>query len=125
MTCVSKVRTLRSIAMKEVIMNSSYRSTAELQEQTVKDIKAVIADAEEMLSATADQAGEKIASLRARVQLRLQDAKVRLSQAEMLVLEKTKAAAKATDTYVHESPWTAVGIAAGVGFLIGVVLGRR
>ena len=106
-------------------MNSSYRSTAELQEQTVKDIKAVIADAEEMLSATADQAGEKIASLRARVQLRLQDAKVRLSQAEMLVLEKTKAAAKATDTYVHESPWTAVGIAAGVGFLIGVVLGRR
>lgn len=106
-------------------MNSGMRHTAELQEKTVQDIKAVIADAEEMLVATADQAGEKMATLRARVQLRLQDAKVRLTQAETLLLEKTKAAAKATDAYVHESPWTAVGIAAGVGFLIGVVLGRR
>jgi len=38
---------------------------------------------------------------------------------------KTRAAAKATDAYVHESPWTAVGIAAGVGLLVGVLIGRR
>jgi ElaB/YqjD/DUF883 family membrane-anchored ribosome-binding protein len=40
-------------------------------------------------------------------------------------VEKAKAAAKATDTYVHENPWQAVGVAAGVGFLIGWVLGRK
>lgn len=106
-------------------MSNSYRSTSELQDQTVKDIKAVIADAEEMLSVTADQAGEKIANLRTRVQARLHEARVRLVEAEAVVIEKTKAAARATDAYVHESPWIAVGVAAGVGFLIGVVLGRR
>ena len=95
------------------------------QEQLVSDIKSVISEAEEMLGATADQAGEKIANLRARIQERLRDAKVRLADAEELLVEKTKAAARATDDYVHESPWTAVGIAAGVGLLVGLLIGRR
>jgi len=97
----------------------------ESQEKLVTDIKAVISDAEEMLSATAGQAGEKIASLRARVQVRLQDAKARLVEAEALLVAKTKAAAQATDAYVHESPWTAIGIAAGVGVLVGLIASRR
>jgi len=63
--------------------------------------------------------------LRARVQARLHDAKVRLVEAEALLVAKTKAAARATDAYVHESPWVAVGIAAGVGFLIGAIVSRR
>lgn len=95
------------------------------QQQTVNDIKAVIADAEDVLSATAGQVGEKVDSLRARVQARLHDAKVRLVEAEALLVDKTKAAARATDAYVHESPWVAVGIAAGVGFLIGAIVSRR
>ena len=95
------------------------------QEKLVTDIKAVISDAEEMLSATADQAGEKIADLRARITVRLKEAKVRLVEAEAVLVAKTKAAAQATDNYVHESPWTAVGVAAGVGLLVGLVLGRR
>ena len=97
----------------------------ESQEKLVTDIKAVISDAEEMLSATAGQAGEKIASLRARAQVRLQDAKARLVEAEALLVAKTKAAAQATDAYVHESPWTAIGIAAGVGVLVGLIASRR
>ena len=95
------------------------------QQQLVSDIKAVISDAEEMLSATADQAGEKVANLRARVQTRLLDAKERLSEAEELLVARTRAAAQATDAYVHESPWTAIGIAAGVGLLVGLVVARR
>jgi len=106
-------------------MSQVNEAAALAQQQTVNDIKAVIADAEEMLSATAGQAGEKIESLRARVQARLHDAKVRLVEAEALLVAKTKAAARATDAYVHESPWVAVGIAAGVGFLIGAIVSRR
>ena len=45
--------------------------------------------------------------------------------AEEVLIEKTRAAARATDDYVHENPWQAVGIGAGVGFLLGLVLGRR
>ena len=95
------------------------------QQQLVSDMKSAIADAEDMLQATADQAGDKVATLRARIQERLNGAKLRLSEAEAALIAKTRAAARATDTYVHESPWTAVGIAAGVGLLVGLIIGRR
>ncbi len=106
-------------------METTQQAAISAQKQLVTDIQAVITDAEEVLSATADQAGEKVTQLRARVQSRLHDAKLRLIHAEELLVAKTKAAAKATDAYVHESPWTAVGIAAGVGLLVGVLIGRR
>jgi ElaB/YqjD/DUF883 family membrane-anchored ribosome-binding protein len=106
-------------------MSNADQSSVDSQEQLVSDIKSVISEAEEMLGATADQTGEKIANLRARIQARLRDAKLRLIEAEALLVTKTKAAARATDEYVHESPWTAVGIAAGVGLLVGLIIGRR
>jgi ElaB/YqjD/DUF883 family membrane-anchored ribosome-binding protein len=106
-------------------MSTTQQADITAQQQLVSDIKTVIADAEEVLSATADQAGEKMANLRARVQTRLHDAKVRLVHAEEILVSKTRAAAKATDAYVHESPWTAIGVAAGLGLLIGVLIGRR
>ena len=100
-------------------------STISDQQQLVSDMKSTISDAEDMLQATADQVGEKVATLRARIQERLHGAKLRLGEAESALREKTRAAARATDTYVHESPWTAVGIAAGVGVLVGLIIGRR
>lgn len=106
-------------------MSKASTSSVESQEQLVSDIKSVISDAEEMLSATADQAGEKVNNLRARIQVRLHDAKLRLVDAEEALLAKTKAAARATDEYVHDSPWTAIGVAAAVGVVLGLALGRR
>ncbi len=106
-------------------MSKASQASVESQEQLVTDIKSVISEAEEMLSATADQAGEKATKLRDRIQARLREAKVRLSDAEAVLVAKTKAAARATDDYVHESPWTAVGVAAGVGLLVGLIIGRR
>jgi ElaB/YqjD/DUF883 family membrane-anchored ribosome-binding protein len=95
------------------------------QEKLVSDIRAVIADAEDMLLATADQSGDKIAVLRSRIQARLKDARARLVAAEEVLVERTRAAARATDDYVHDNPWQAVGIGAGVGFLVGFILGRK
>ncbi|MEW6415512.1 MAG: YqjD family protein [Pseudomonadota bacterium] len=106
-------------------MTMSTENTVASQEKLVSDMKAVIADAEDMLKATADQTGEKIASLRARIQERLHAARVRLADAEAVLREKTRAMAKATDAYVHENPWKSIGVAAGVGFLVGFILGRR
>lgn len=106
-------------------MSNTIASSIESQEQLVSDIKSVISDAEEMLNATADQAGEKVSNLRARIKVRLQDAKLRLVDAEEALLVKTKAAARATDDYVHESPWTAIGVAAAAGVLLGLALGGR
>ena len=106
-------------------MAKTTASTISDQEQIVSDMKSAIADAEDMLHATADQAGGKLADLRARIQDRLKGAKARLAEAEEVLLAKTRAAARATDEYVHESPWTAIGIAAGVGLLIGLAIARR
>ena len=86
------------------------------KDKLVTDMKIVIADAEEILRATANQAGEKVGELRERIQERLRDAKVRLQDAEAALVDKTKAAARATDDFVHENPWQAVGVAAAIGY---------
>ncbi len=95
------------------------------KDKLVADLKIVVADAEELLRNTASQAGEKAVELRAKMQESLRDAKLRLADAEAALIDKTKAAARATDDFVHDEPWKAVGIAAGVGLLIGVLIGRR
>ena len=94
-------------------------------DKLVQDFKIVVADAEELLRATAGQAGEKVSAARDRVQDSLHKAKVKLAEAEDAVVLKTKQAARATDDYVQENPWRAVGIAAGVGLIVGLLIGRR
>lgn len=106
-------------------MTETTNAQVSSQKKLVHDIKMVIADAEEMLLATADQTGDRITELRARIKDRLLAAQIRLEAAEAALLEKTRAAARATDDFVHENPWQAVGIGAGIGFLLGLVLGRR
>jgi ElaB/YqjD/DUF883 family membrane-anchored ribosome-binding protein len=95
------------------------------REKLVSDLKVVIGDAEELLRATANQAGEKIAEIRVKAEENLRNAKIRLARAEEAMLERTKAAARATDDYVRANPWRAVGIAAGAGFIVGLLVGRR
>jgi ElaB/YqjD/DUF883 family membrane-anchored ribosome-binding protein len=95
------------------------------KEKLVADLKVVVADAEELLRATASQAGEKVAAARERIQASLATAKVKLTDAERALLEKSKLAAKATDEYVRENPWQAVGVAAVAGLVLGVLISRR
>jgi ElaB/YqjD/DUF883 family membrane-anchored ribosome-binding protein len=95
------------------------------KEKFVTDMKVLVADTEELLRATASQAGEKAAVARERIQATLAVTKAKLIEAERALLDKTKQAARATDDYVHDNPWQAVGIAAGVGFLLGLLIGRR
>ncbi len=95
------------------------------KEQLIDDFKVVVADAEALLKATANQGGEKLAEVRAKAEESLLAVKARMADAQEAVLAKTRAAARATDTYVHENPWNAVGVAAAVGLLIGFLVGRR
>ena len=94
------------------------------KEKLMRDLRVVVTDAEELLRATAGQAGEKVAVARERIQENLAAAKARLVVAEEAVVAKTKQAARATDEYVHENPWRAVGIGAGVGLIIGMLISR-
>ena len=100
-------------------------STDVTKEQLIADFKVVVADAEALIKATANQGGEALASLRTRAEESLAVAKVKMADAQDALVEKSKIAAKATDDYVHENPWRAVGVAAGVGLVIGLLIGRR
>jgi ElaB/YqjD/DUF883 family membrane-anchored ribosome-binding protein len=78
------------------------------------DLRAVIADAEELLRATADQAGPRVQEARERAEESLRNARERL-----------QGAGRQLDAQVHEHPWTAVGVAAGIGLIVGILLGRK
>ncbi|MCR4304679.1 MAG: DUF883 family protein [Gallionella sp.] len=91
----------------------------------MEDLRLVVADAEELLRATANQAGEGAAAARARIQDSLQTVKGRLSAAETAVIERSQQAVKDTDQYVHDNPWQAVGISALAGVLVGILIARR
>ena len=95
------------------------------REKLATDLRIVIADAEELLRATAGQVGEKAVVARERIQESMRVAKDKLARAEEVMLDKTKAAARATDDYVHDHPWGAVGIAAAVGLVMGMLISRR
>ena len=95
------------------------------KEQLINDFKVVVADAEALLKATAGQGGEAMAAVRAKIEASLATAKEKMSDAQAAMLARTRAAAKATDEYVHVHPWKAVGVAAGVGLVVGLLVGRR
>lgn len=94
------------------------------KDKLMQDLQNVVTDAEELLRATASQTGERVAAARERIEENLVVAKERLAVAERMVIEKTKEAATATDEYVHDNPWQAIGVAAGVGLLVGMLISR-
>ena len=107
-------------------MSTNAGTTAEVTtDQLLADLKTVMNDAEALLRATSTQTGEKIQEVRARAEESLRQAKQRLSSIEDEALRRVREVADATDEYVRENPWQSVGIAAGVGLLLGLLLARR
>jgi ElaB/YqjD/DUF883 family membrane-anchored ribosome-binding protein len=95
------------------------------KERFAADVNAVLVDAEELLRQAAQATGEEAKVLRGRAQEAISRAKDSLVQIEQRAVAQTKAAAHATDNWVHEHPWTAVGIAAGLAFLVGLAVNRK
>lgn len=95
------------------------------KEKLVADLRQVISDAEELMRATAHQTDGKITELRERIGENLRQARYKLADAEEAIKAKTREVARATDDYVHENPWKAIGVAAGAGLIVGLLIGRR
>lgn len=96
-----------------------------LKEKLVVDVKEVISDAEALLKLTAEDLSEKAKEARTKLSARLEQAKVQLSETQGAVREKAVAGAKETDRIIRSHPYESLGIAFGVGILLGVVLNRR
>lgn len=83
-------------------------------DKLMHDLKNVVGDAEDLLKATATESGEQIARIRARAEESVRSARARMNDAGLQL-----------DEQVRENPWTAIGIAAGVGLVLGILLGRK
>jgi ElaB/YqjD/DUF883 family membrane-anchored ribosome-binding protein len=96
-----------------------------LTDRLLQDLRTLVSDAEELVKATASETGERIRDARAHLQDHLHVARTRLADAEQALVEKSRAAAEATDRFAHENPWKVAAIAAGLGLLLGMLIGRR
>jgi ElaB/YqjD/DUF883 family membrane-anchored ribosome-binding protein len=94
-------------------------------EKLMQDLRLVIEDGEALLKATAGQADEKVAQVRARAEESLRQARMRLQDAGIELEARVRDTARAADEYVHTNPWQSIGVAAGVAFLVGYLIGRR
>jgi ElaB/YqjD/DUF883 family membrane-anchored ribosome-binding protein len=94
-------------------------------DKLMEDLRLVVMDAEELLKVTAGQAGERVAQARTKAEDSLRAAREALAEAGDETLERAREAAASADDYVRENPWTVVGIAAGVGLLVGLLLSRK
>ena len=108
-------------AKEDVLQGTKYT-----KEAVMRDIRSGLANAEELLRETASSVGEgKVGELADKLKDHFCQLKERLQIVEEAAIEKTKVAADAADDFVHEHPWKSVGIAAGVGLIIGLLIGRR
>ncbi len=99
-------------------MNSS-------QQRIRQELRDVVRDTEEMLRHKVQDAGEGYQVAREKLERSLKKASSELHEAEQALVDRTKKAARATDHYVHDHPWESIGVAAGVGVLLGLLIGRK
>lgn len=98
-------------------MNESAIAAGKLKE----DVRAVIEDAEALMSATAGQAGEGVKEMRSRLAAAMERARARCGELEQKAVEQAKKA----DHVIREHPYESIGIAVGIGLLVGWMLGRK
>jgi ElaB/YqjD/DUF883 family membrane-anchored ribosome-binding protein len=97
-------------------------STENGKDELLSDFNQVVSETQGLLDSMKNATSEKTAQLRASLERNLEATRQRLTALQATATERATAAARATDDYVRESPWTAVGVAAGIGVLVGLLL---
>ncbi|MCS3506817.1 DUF883 family protein [Achromobacter sp. AGC78] len=95
------------------------------KEKLIDSVKTSLNDAENLLREAAGTTGDKANELRERAMTSLKRTREALYEAQDAVLERGRKAARATDDYVHDNPWQAIGIAGVTGLLLGLLISRR
>ena len=102
------------------------RKTAKnAQEILMADFQALVLDTERLLEHSASLAGDQAEELRAQIKESLLKARETIEETKGSLQERGQAAVVATEDFVQTNPWQSVGIAAGAGFLIGLLATRR
>ncbi|SAL18046.1 membrane protein [Caballeronia peredens] len=94
------------------------------KQKIIEDIKVLLNDSEELLRLSATLPGEGVEALRSRLRDHVDSARGALEDAQASAQTRYRAGVDCTEKYVKENPWQSLGIAAGVGFLLGLIVSR-
>ena len=106
-------------------MNDATQTLKDSQTRLSREVRDMVDDAEALLRHAVRDAGDGYDDARSRLERSLKKAKSELDGAEHALLENARRAKQATDEYVHTHPWQSMGIGAGVGLLLGMLISRR
>jgi ElaB/YqjD/DUF883 family membrane-anchored ribosome-binding protein len=95
------------------------------REALTAEFQRVMDDINALIGAASSKGESEVAAIRERLRERLDDARSRLDELQHEGVERARRAARHTDEYVHEHPWHAVGVAAALGLVVGVLIARR
>jgi ElaB/YqjD/DUF883 family membrane-anchored ribosome-binding protein len=104
-----------------MLMQTTNQGETMNTDKLTSDLKVIAHDAEDLIKATAGEVSEKAKEARSRLMVALESAKESCGRLQ----DKAVASAKATDQVIRAHPYESIGVAFGVGLLIGVLLGRR
>ncbi len=94
------------------------------RDELLTDVRSVLEEAESLYNTALEDGSEKGKELRQRLSEKLEAAKRNFSELEENLVHKAKCAAKQTDELIQEKPYHAIGIAAAVGVVFGILIGR-
>lgn len=98
------------------------KATAQTSKELLNDLHTLVADTEKMMG---DSISEHTADAVNDLRSRYEAAQERISDMYEGAKTRVVAGAKCTDAAIRENPYQALAIAAGVGLLAGILLGRR
>ncbi len=111
--------------METYFDNLAQAQSVMARERVMQDLKTLARDSEALLLATAGDLSEKARGARARLAAALERAKATCADVQEQTIAAAKAAAKKTDIVIREHPYQSIGIAFGIGLLIGVLVTRK
>ena len=94
-------------------------------EKLMRDLKNIAGDSEAIVKAAAGDAREAVAGVQTRTEESLRQVRANVADLQKDVAARARAAAQTTSTYVHDKPWQSIGLAAGAGLIIGLLINRR
>jgi len=97
----------------------------QVDDKIIDELRRVILEAEDMIKHSADRTGDKFESIREKLQDSLTHARKTIEDAETVLTDNAKRAARAADDYVHDKPWQSIGFAAAAGLVVGMLISRR
>ena len=89
------------------------------------DMRTLMKDAQDLFREASMATGEKAEELRGKGAVLLEAAGAKAQELQTAAVQTGKEVAETTDQYVHENPWKAVAISAGVGLVLGMLIARR